>query len=86
MHYYLQNSVNAIRLLGHVVSIEGIWVDPKKISAILDWKPPKHVTEIISFLGLVGNYKRFVKGFLMIALPLMKLLQKDVKFVWLKKC
>ncbi|KAA3466513.1 retrotransposon del1-46-like protein [Gossypium australe] len=55
-----------------------IRVDPSKILAILDWKPLKNVTEIIIFLGLAGYYRRFIKGFSMIASLLTKLLQKDV--------
>ncbi|KAA3480875.1 RNA-directed DNA polymerase-like protein [Gossypium australe] len=63
-----------------------IRVGPCKISAILNWKPLRNITEVRSFLGLVGYYKCFVKGFLIIALPMTKLLQKDVKFVWFDKC
>ena len=46
--------------LGHVISAEGVYVDPKKIEAILNWKPPTNVHEVRSFLGLVGYYRRFV--------------------------
>ncbi|KAG8503466.1 hypothetical protein CXB51_001444 [Gossypium anomalum] len=67
-------------------SASGIRVYSSKISAILDWKPPRNVSEVHSFLGLVGYYRRFVKGFLMIATLLTKLLQKDVKFEWSEKC
>ncbi len=69
-----------ISFLGHVVSVEGIKVDPSKIEAILNWKPPRNITEIHSFLGLVGYYRKFVKGFSLLASPLTKLLRKDVKF------
>ena len=78
--------LNEVSFLGHVVLASGIRVDPSKISAILDWKPPKNVSEVRSFLGLIGYYRRFVKGFSMIATPLTKLLQKDVKFEWSEKC
>ncbi|KAA3461997.1 DNA/RNA polymerases superfamily protein [Gossypium australe] len=57
-----------------------------KISAIVDWKSSQNVSEVKSFLGVGGYYKRFVKGFSMIATPMMRLLQKDVKFEWTKKC
>lgn len=61
---------------------DGIRVDPKKVKANLEWKPPKIVTEIRSFLGLAGYYRRFVEGFSVIVAPLMKLLQKSVAFEW----
>ena len=72
--------------MGHVVSASGIRVDPSKISVILNWKPPRNITEVRSFLGLAGYYRRFVKGFSMIATPMTKLLQKDVKFEWTERC
>ena len=68
--------------LGHVVSVKGIQVDPKKIEAIMEWKQPKNVAEICSFLGLAGCYRRFVEVFSSIAAPLTKLLRKDVPFTW----
>ncbi|KAA3487485.1 retrotransposon protein [Gossypium australe] len=49
-----------VTFLGHVVSTKGIRVDPRKIEAVLDWKPPKFVAKIRSFLGLAGYYRRFV--------------------------
>ena len=47
--------------------VEGIIFDPAKIEAIVNWKPPRNVTEVRSFLGLTGYYQRFVKGFSVIA-------------------
>ena len=68
------------------MSAEGIRVDPVKIEAVVNWKPPRSVTEVRSFLGLAGYYRRFVKGFSVIASPLTKLLRKGVLFEWLDKC
>ena len=68
------------------MSTEGIRVDPVKIEAVVNWKPPRSVTEVRSFLSLVGYYRRFVKGFSVIASPLTKLLRKGVMFEWSNKC
>ena len=65
---------------------EGIRVDPTKIEAVVNWKPPRSVTEVRSLLGLAGYYRRFVKGFSIIASPLTILLMKRVKFEWTDKC
>ena len=62
------------------MSAEGIRVDPAKIEAVVNWKSPQSVTEVRSFLGLERSYRRFVKGFSVIASPLTKLLRKGVKF------
>jgi hypothetical protein len=67
--------------LGHVISAEGIFVDPRKVEAVLKWERPTNVTEIRSFLGLVGYYRRFIEGFSTIASPLTKLTRKEVRFV-----
>ena len=72
--------------LEHIVSEEGIKVDPRKRGVILEWKPPRSVTEVRSLIGLVGYYKRFVKGFLMTTAPITRLLQKNVTFDWSEKC
>ena len=61
-------------------------MDPKKIEVVVEWKPPRNVTKVRSFLGLPGYYRRFVKGFSMIAAPMMRLLQKNVKYEWSEKC
>ena len=53
---------------------------------VVEWKPLRNVIEVRSFPGLVGYYKRFVKGFLMIATPMMRLLQKNVILEWGEKC
>ena len=75
-----------VSFLGHIVSAEGIRVDPAKIEVVVNWKQPRSVTEVRSFLGLAGYYRRFVKGFSIIASPLNQLLRKGVKFEWTDKC
>ena len=72
--------------LRHIVSEKGIRVDLKKIEVIIEWKPPRNVTEVHSFLGLAGYYRRFVKGFSMIVAPMIRLLQKNARFKWSEKC
>ena len=70
--------LNEVSFLGHIVSKEGIRVDPKKIEVVVEWKPPRNVTEVHSFLGLAGYYRRFVKGFFMTASLMTRLIQKNV--------
>ena len=72
--------------LGHVVSGRGIEVDPKKIEAVLNWEVPKIVTEVRSFLGMAGYYRRFVERFSIIVAPLTKLLRKNNPFQWNEAC
>ncbi|GJV59668.1 putative nucleotidyltransferase, ribonuclease H [Tanacetum coccineum] len=71
-----------VALLGHIVSADGITMDPAKVEAITKWPRPTMVTKARSFLGLTGYYRRFVEGFSLLALPLMKLMRKGENFVW----
>ncbi|CAM8993618.1 unnamed protein product [Rhodiola kirilowii] len=75
-----------ITFLGHVISREGISVDPVKVEAVLNWKTPKTVFEIRSFLGLAGYYRRFIENFARLANPLTRLTRKGVKFEWDEAC
>ena len=68
------------------MSAEGIRVDHAKIEAVVNWKSPQNVTEVRSFLGLVGYYRRFVRCFSVIASSLTKLVRKGIKFEWTDKC
>jgi len=75
-----------VPFLGHILSEDGISVDPSKVQEVLDWKAPTSVHEVRSFLGLARYYRRFIPDFSKIAKPMTKLLQKDVKFVWSQEC
>ncbi|KAJ9548812.1 hypothetical protein OSB04_021355 [Centaurea solstitialis] len=74
-----------VQFLGHVVSGEGIQVDPGKIEAIKSWEPPKSPSEVRSFLGLAGYYRKFIKDFSRIAIPLTALTKKNTEFKWDKE-
>jgi hypothetical protein len=75
-----------IAFLGHILTGEGIEVDPSKVEAISKWKQPSNISEVRSFLGMAGYYRCFIKGFSSIAKPMIELLKKDNKFVWTPKC
>lgn len=75
-----------VQFLGHVISKDGISVDPSKVEAVTKWEQPKTATEVRSFLGLAGYYRRFIKDFSKIATSLTKLTRKSEKFVWTPNC
>ncbi|GKV13749.1 hypothetical protein SLEP1_g24732 [Rubroshorea leprosula] len=78
--------LNSVAFLGHVVSKDGISVDLEKVKAVVEWSGPTNVTEVRSFLGLAGYYRRYVEGFSRITVPLTRLTQKGVKFEWIDEC
>ena len=75
-----------VAFLGHVVSMEGIRVDPAKIKAVRGWTRPTSPTEIRSFVGFTGYYRRFVQSFSTIVAPLTRLTRHDVSFQWSDEC
>ncbi|KAA0036152.1 pol protein [Cucumis melo var. makuwa] len=80
--FWLKN----VSFLGHVVSSEGVFVDPAKIETVTNLHRPSTVSEIRSFLGLTGYYRRFVEDLSHIASPLTQLTRKGTPFVWSPAC
>jgi hypothetical protein len=75
--------LNQVIFLGHVVSKDGIYVDPSKVDAVVHWTRPTSETKVQSFLGLARYYRKFMEGFSCIAVPLTR---KNVKFNWTEEC
>jgi hypothetical protein len=75
-----------IQFLGHVLSANGIAVDPIKVKDILEWKPPTTVHQVRSFLGLAGYYHLFILDFSKLVKPITSLLKNDTKFNCYSRC
>jgi hypothetical protein len=75
-----------VTFLGHVLSAKGVAVDPSMIEAVSKWQSPKFVTEIRSFLGLAGYYRRFIENVFKITKPMTELLKSNMRYVWSNKC
>ncbi|KAL0534076.1 hypothetical protein IC582_028357 [Cucumis melo] len=74
-----------IVFLGHVISAKGVNVDIQNVEAIVNWERPTSGTEVHSFLGLAGYYRRFIEDFSRLALPLTALTRNNAKFEWSDK-
>ena len=75
-----------VEFLGHMVSKEGIKVDPRKVKIVQDWPQPKNVSELRSFLGLANYFRRFIHAYSTIAKPLHALTAKDSPWLWTGPC
>ena len=76
----------SVAYLGHIVSENGIETDPAKVERVCERPVPENSTEVKSFLGLAGYYRRFVPDFASVARPLHKLTEVKVDFAWTSEC
>jgi hypothetical protein len=72
-----------VSFLGHIISEGGISIDPNKVKDVLSWNTPQNILNNRSFLGLIGYYRRFIKGFSKISKPMTELLAKGKTFEWM---
>jgi hypothetical protein len=75
-----------VSFLSHVLTAEGVAIDPAKIEAVKEWEQPRNVIDICNFLGLLGYYHRFIENFSKIAKPMTNLLKKTNEFEWTPEC
>jgi hypothetical protein len=78
--------ISEVLFLGHIINRDGSAMDPKKVAVILDWKAPKDVRGIKSFVRMAGYYRYFIEGFSKIARTMTALLAKKVEFKWTPAC
>ena len=74
--------LNKVNFLGHVISEEGIAVDPDRVRLIQEWNPPKNVKQLRSFLGLASYCRKFVENFSKITKMMTELLCKGKRYTW----
>jgi len=78
--------MSEIQYLGHVISAQGIAINPSNVEVVLQWERPKTITKIRSFVKLAGYYRRFIEGFSKIVAHLTQLTRKDHPFTWTEQC
>ena len=74
-----------ISFLGHIVSADGLKVDPKKVAAVQHWPTPSDVHQVRAFLGLGNYFRNFIRGYSNLVRPLNEL-WKAAKFDWTERC
>jgi len=75
-----------VKYVGHVITADGISTDPEKTTAVAKWPVPQSKKQVQSFLGFCSYYRKFVKGFSIIAKPLFVLTKNQAKFLWAEQC
>ncbi|GJP66747.1 hypothetical protein CLOP_g23656 [Closterium sp. NIES-67] len=78
----IEFALEKVQFLGHMVSSQGVHIDPKKIEAVCTWKTSENVKELQLFLGFANYYNRFVPQYAKIATPLTNLLKKNMPYKW----
>ena len=71
-----------VKYFGHMVSQDGVSTDPDKVKAVMDWEKPQNQTEVRTFLGFVGYYRKFCPDYATVAKPLNRLTSKGTVFEW----
>ena len=77
--------VREVEFLGVVIGPEGIKMEKEKVKGVLEWPTPKYVKDVQKFLGLANYYRRFIKGFAMVARLLHDIVKKDKKWEWTER-
>ena len=77
--------VREVEFLGVVIGPEGIKMEKEKVKGVLEWLTPKYVKDVQKFLGLANYYRRFIKGFAMVARLLHDIVKKDKKWEWTER-
>lgn len=75
-----------LRFLGHMVSDQGLGVDPSKVAAVQKWPAPLDVSQVRSFLGLSNYFRAFIQGYSTLVRPLINLTKKGVSWAWTDEC